>query len=320
MNKLRWFNHQIAEYGISVAIASLLNKVYFYGIHNDKLAYSINVNKHKKIISYLKKQYKEVIGKYKTITEYLNTNDSPIMKGRIWTIWWQGEESAPEHLKMCFNSMRKYACDHEVIVITKENVSEFISIPEHIFLKVENGNISFIHLADFIRMKLLSEYGGLWFDATIFLSDKISEEVFDYDYYTEKQERVRMSCVSEGRWNGTFFSGKPGFPFFNFMVDVLSAFWMDHEQIIDYFLIDYFTQIAYDEIPVFRKALDKVPVNNKLIFEMGKILNEKYDENRYNEITHDTAVHKMQRRNEYIKWTEDGFETYYGHLFFNIQK
>lgn len=310
--KLIWGCNQLKEYGIRVALSTALNKVYFYGTHTDELAYKINKWKHRCIINCLEKKYSNLIECYKEIL-YEGEQES-LYKDYIWTIWWQGEENAPEALKMCYNSMRQNASGHKVVVISESNLNTYIELPEYILKKVEEEKISLIHLADIIRMNLLSKYGGMWLDATIFLTDSIPEEIWQYTYYTGKLKKTKMACVSEGRWNGTFFAGKAGNPFFSFMVEFYNQYWEKHNQVIDYFLIDYMTEIAYTRFGWFRDLLDAVPFNNPDIFKLGPMLNETFNEQIYSEVCKGTVFHKLQRRNSYIEIDENGVQTLYGYL------
>ena len=314
MNKnIEWIKKQWVAFGPMVAISSTLNKVYKYGPHTNNVAYAINKWKHKCIEKALCKKYGYVIERYSAKADALQSQPSKY-GNTIWTIWWQGEENAPEAMKMCYQSMRKFSSGHEVIVISESNYSEYITLPDFVLEKVKDGKINFIHLADIIRMHLMYYHGGLWLDATLFLLEEMPNEIFEYSYFTGKLPRTKMACVSEGRWNGTFFGGHPGNPFFEFMINFYYEYWKHEEQVIDYFLIDYMTDIAYQKIPSFTKQLDAVPVNNEKIFQMNNYLNSAFDSDIYNEIVSTTGFHKLQRRNSYRMTTDDGELTFYGYL------
>lgn len=50
---------------------------------------------------------------------------------KIWTLWWQGVDKMPPIVKATYESI-KNASDKEVVLITKDNVYEYIEIPEYI--------------------------------------------------------------------------------------------------------------------------------------------------------------------------------------------
>lgn len=308
-----WLIQEFKSFGVQVTIYALLNKIYKYGVHQNRVAYKINCLKHKSIRKALRKKYKTIIEQFSNIEESQTCEESKY-KQYIWTIWWQGEENAPDALKMCYKSMRKFSNGHQVVVLSKDNYQQYADIPQYIMDKVEVGKISFIHFADILRMYLLYHYGGMWLDATIFLTKPIDVTIFEWDYYTGKLERQPMACVSEGRWNGTFFAGKPRNVFFDFMITFYYKYWEQEEQEIDYFLIDYMTDIAYEDIPTFKKQLDAVPINNECIFKMNHFLNSKFEATIFNEIIENTSFHKLQRRDVYRTYDEEGNLTFYGYL------
>ena len=92
--------------------------------------------------------------------------------GNIWIFWWQGYDTAPLLVKKCIDSIIKNAGNHPVILITKENWKNYADIPDYIIEKVEKGIITLTHFSDILRMSLVSEHGGLWLDATIFVSSQ----------------------------------------------------------------------------------------------------------------------------------------------------
>lgn len=310
--KLKKIMKMLNEFGIKITFLNYLCFLICKNPEKSDWEYFLLKKKHKAIIHYLEVNYREIIEKYKfNRTKPKDFENS----GIIWTIWWQGEDNAPEALKMCFRSMRKFGNGHKVVVITKDNYLNYIKLPDYILKKVENENINLIHLADIIRMSLMREHGGLWLDATIFLSNEIPEEYFQLKYFTTKLAAKRIACVSEQRWNGTVFGGSAGYIFFNFMVEFYEEYWKRQEKAIDYFLIDYMTEVAYRNIPNFKNALDELPINNVGIFETTPILNQKFNSSSYDTICRDnTCFHKIQRRINYYAETENGEQTLFGFL------
>ena len=74
----------------------------------------------------------------KSFISSATSEDFPVIFSQsniIWTIWWQGEDNAPESMKMCFESMRINSNGHPVIVISEQNLSEYIRLPKYILKK-----------------------------------------------------------------------------------------------------------------------------------------------------------------------------------------
>ena len=122
---------------------------------------------------------KELIARY--TRDYLPAYEPITGSSPIWTCWWQGKNFAPELIKACWNSWKLHVpLEMEIVVITKDNYSEYIEIPEYVLDKVNNGSISLATLSDIIRHSLLYKYGGMWLDATIYMNDDIPIDVFEY--------------------------------------------------------------------------------------------------------------------------------------------
>ena len=124
------------------------------------------LRKHETVLKYLEGRF----GDYYASYDYgapLPPLD-PALEGKIWMCWWQGEENAPEIVRACIDSVRRNAGGHEVVVITDENLSKYVDIPEWALDKVHAGIMSRTHLSDLLRLSLLAEHGGLWLDATFY--------------------------------------------------------------------------------------------------------------------------------------------------------
>lgn len=52
------------------------------------------------------------------------------MERIIWTLWWQGEENAPDLVKACIASMRAHANGADVRVLDERNCASYLTLPE----------------------------------------------------------------------------------------------------------------------------------------------------------------------------------------------
>ncbi len=94
----------------------------------------------------------------------------------VWRLWYQGESEQPDIVKACTRSVEKYACSgdiSEIVLLDKKNIENYIEIPGFIYDKKNNGKISNVNFSDILRSFLLAEHGGIWMDATVYLTDVI---------------------------------------------------------------------------------------------------------------------------------------------------
>ena len=231
-------------------------------------------------------------------------------------MWWQGESNCPAVVKLCWASLRKHCGNHKVIIITKDNYKDYVTIPEYIISKVKAGYISFTHLSDIIRADLLVKYGGLWIDSTMFVADDIPDEAFSLEYYTIRYGEKPVYdwyTISFYRWAGFCFAAKnTDSLLFSFMREMFYEYWNNHDKLMHYLLIDYFLAIAFDEFPEFRQAWENIPVNNSHCLKLAAY--ESWDAEKYAELRQTTRLFKMTYKVKYPVKTDSGSETVYGHL------
>lgn len=122
------------------------------------------IRKHEIMLKYFEQRYGDFYRNYDYDAPMAPVD--PDMEGRIWICWWQGLENAPEIVKCCVESICHNAGNHQVTIITDQNVEQYIKIPKWVKKKQSEGIISRTHLSDLLRLSLLAEYGGLWLDAT----------------------------------------------------------------------------------------------------------------------------------------------------------
>ncbi|WP_395675757.1 capsular polysaccharide synthesis protein [Enterobacter sp.] len=88
------------------------------------------------------------------------SNTEPSQSRIIWICWFQGLESAPELVKRCIESVQRNTPDAQVVILTDDNIPDYLSLPEHIKTKYQAGLISKAQYSDIVRCSLLYQYGG----------------------------------------------------------------------------------------------------------------------------------------------------------------
>jgi hypothetical protein len=103
------------------------------------------------------------------------------MNKTIWTYWENKKRtSKPAYLDLCLETVRMHSPSYEVVVLNERTVREYLpGLREDIFRTREIA-----HRADYIRAKIVYEYGGVWLDGDIILLNEIDveEPLREYDY------------------------------------------------------------------------------------------------------------------------------------------
>lgn len=234
-----------------------------------------------------------------------NIIDHPELKNNaIWTMWWQGEENAPEIVRLCINSMRKYSNGHPVIVLDKDNYTKYIKLPDIIIKRnqeIENdrscmkkNSVDNTKISDILRCALLSYYGGLWCDATIFFSDKIPECYFKDEWSTLGQDNEQY--IGSGKWSGFFMGCQAGSPLLKYIYKMHIEYFEKKRYWVHYLLIDYFIDIAYKEKTKNTIMIDNVNCKNRKCLTFNRKHDDIANEIEIEQFLKKQTIHKLSWR------------------------
>lgn len=307
--RVKELNDRIRNFGLIIAVLeglyyrfSLLD---FFHVRSAFFRY-----KHKTIEAYLSKQMREIIEEYQKITvveENVIKDDSP-----IWVCWWQGEANMPELVKACFGSICRNAGGHPVILVTKDNYSEYATLPSYIVDKFLKGKFSITHFSDLLRISLLYEHGGLWIDSTIWVSQPISS-IVGRTFYTVKKDTC-YDFLSTPLWTSFLYGGGKHNILFAFMREMMWNYLKINNSFMDYFLMDYTFLIAYHNLPMVKKQIDGLPLTNFGLYDLCNSLNTPFYMNSYHKICANSPFHKLTWKASFQKELSNGGQTFYGWL------
>lgn len=297
--RLPSFRLDVNNFGLFVAVTNMFWPVLF---HMPLFVFKVIMSeKHKLITKYLTQRLLPVINRYKES----ESNGIYNPKAPIWVCWLQGEESLPELCKLSLNSIKRHNNGHPVILLSLENYSNYIILPEYIVQKYKSGLIGQAHFADILRTVLLAEHGGCWIDASVLLTDNLKGDIFEYPFYSCKFS-PSPHYITNNIWSNFFLAAQKGAMTFRFVRDMFYEYLKHEDRFIDYFMMDYIIRLGYDLIPAIRREIDKLPFNNTKVHDLYKILDKPYSADLLDEIFEDTYIHKLNWRispNDYREGT-----------------
>ena len=302
----------LKNFGFKISIIELLSKTFFRG--DNGLSHKFHRYKHEVIKKYLRYKYNYIIEETKNKK---GENNEKIKKtDTIWIFWWQGIENAPEIVKKCIKSIDENRKQHKVVIIDKNNYKEYTYIPNYIIEKVEKGKITLTSFSDIVRMDLLYNHGGIWMDATIFMTKELDKDIYNYSLYTIKHNLYSDWHVCKGKWTGFFLAAGKGNKAIEFFRTFFFMYLKEKEMFITYLLIDCIIAIGYEDIGYIKEMIDIIPINNTKVFELAKEMSKTFDENKYALITEKNNIHKLSYKEKY-KIEDKGRETFYSYIFKN---
>jgi len=221
--------------------------------------------------------------------------NEPVYSGKryAWSCWWQGMEEAPDLIKTCINSQKRYLPkETELIIITQDNYRDYVDFPQWLLDKVEDGKVTLTTFSDVIRASLLYKYGGIWLDSTILLTEPLLLDFWDYDVFT----------IREFHYCLPFMGGKPGQKFYRFLMEGFFYYYRNYGYTKYYLLVTYLLDIAMNKYPDVREKYDRLPVKSAGISNINNFdslsyhMHETYTPEVYHKYMEGIYIHKLQRR------------------------
>ena len=228
---------------------------------------------------------------------------------RIWICWFQGLENAPELVKKCYQSVLENNKEKEIILITNDNIHRYVQFPKYILEKWKKGQITNTHMTDLLRLELLTRYGGMWLDATVFCSSS------DIPSYFFESDLFFYQCLKPGRdghasyISSWLISAKSN----NILLAVRELcyeFWKTNDTMWDYFLLHDFISIVLEKYENEWKKI--IPRDNATPHELLLRLFDEYDKEIWKAIKEQTPFHKLTYK--YDKKEMDKSNTFYSHI------
>ena len=183
----------------------------------------------------------------------------------IWTMWWQGEEKAPNIVKSTLYYMRKFAKKHgyRMIVVDSENIEEYVTIPDTIYRKLETKKINLANFSDLVRFMLIDQHGGIWLDSTMYMDREFPISILEREFSSiNHPDGLDISMddnITNKRWVSFCLSGTKG----NIVAKSMKYFMIDqienNKVLPDYFMVDFGLDYLYDEFEEIRDILVSIP-------------------------------------------------------------
>lgn len=259
---------------------------------SDPVARTRNAEDH--IYRALEKKYKQILTEAREPAQNNAGGGSGIPK-IIWWSWLQGLDEAPEITHVCLDSVRRHMPGYEIRLITEANYREYVELPDHVLDRWNRKLMCAAHFSDLLRTELLLRYGGVWIDATVFLTGDGLCSILD-----QTKDLFMPSIIADfygytaENW---LIAACPDNDLLRLTRDLLYAYWKDHKLACDYMIYFLFFTMAakrYEEQwhEVFQYCREPS-------FLLSRELRSPFSERRYMEIKQMTSIHKLIWKKKY---------------------
>ena len=201
---------------------------------NKKLLYYYHAKK------YIKNHYEKYADEINDDVKYGEcVNENP-----IWIYWQQGIENAPDLVKSTINSIKFTMKNKEVIILTKDNLNKYVSLPDYIEKRFQKGQITMAHYSDLLRIELLTTIGGLWVDSTILMTKKpffVDSDIPLFAFKDVSLYRKEELPIAASSWL-IYSNGKSNI--LHLTKELLYEYWKTHNHVSVYLVFHIFFKLA----------------------------------------------------------------------------
>ncbi len=259
----------------------------------------------RKIYNYLDRYNTEIESMYEHQRSKQILKKKPLLNCPIFTMWWQGEDKRPDVVKACNASLQKL--NREVVILTEDNIHEYIDLPEYIWEKYSKGFISRTHLSDIVRVTALAMYGGVWIDSTVYVANDVPNYMTE-SLFVFKQSPQLREIRSYANW---WIAAPPQHEMILRQLSALLVYWKNEDLLLDYYIFHIFWRKILDQNVHLKKEIDDIPTritdSTHLLLRNYK---KEFNENEWREFKAISPVFKCT-----YKWKGlDSINTYYSKL------
>lgn len=243
----------------------------------------------------LEKKYKNRLAEFeKDYNQALPHMES----NKVWICWFQGIEQAPVLVQKCYQSVKENLTDRDVVLITTENMIDYVNFPDNILDKWNRGLITHTHMTDLLRLELLIKYGGMWLDATVLCTEKrdnIPDFYFDSDLFMYQLLKPGRDGHAQliSSW---LISAKSNNKLLMAVRYLCYEYWNENTEMLDYFLLHDFISIVLESFP--EDWMKIIPKDNATPHVLLLRLFEQYDKRMWESIKTQTPFHKLSYKFE----------------------
>lgn len=213
----------------------------------------------------------------------------------IWFCWLQGLEQVPPIVMACYRSLRQHLSDREIRVVTEENWSGFVELPEHIVLRWEKKQMPPALFTDLLRLQLLIRYGGTWIDSTVLCTGTAhAKELLDADLFLFQYRPPESSPATFEGISNWFITSCTNNPVLLVLRDLLYAYWRDYDCTLYYFIFHLFFSMLAKEYP---EAIAEMPYGYSVwSHTLQRHWEEPFSQNKWDKLTSIVDFHKLTYR------------------------
>ncbi|MCL2843969.1 MAG: capsular polysaccharide synthesis protein [Chitinivibrionia bacterium] len=235
----------------------------------------------------------------------------------IWQFWDNPTgKKTPEIVKSSLETVKKFKGNFEHKILNNSTIENYSDLPGYILDKLKKGHIDYAHFSDLLRLNLLKNHGGIWLDATAYMTNFVPQYIADEDFFVFLTGNLTHFPYSF--MQNCFIRSKKGNFLCEAWYEMCVEFWKKETKTLDYFQHQLMFKALVLNNPTAKNLFEKMPhISEDQTHQLvGDNLIRKFDENEWAQIKGASFFQKTRykiKRNE-IACSADYSDTYFSML------
>jgi len=235
----------------------------------------------------------------------------------IWQFWDNpAKQKTPEIVKASFRTVEKFKGNLEHKILDNSTIGDYSDLPGYVFDRLKKGQMRYAHFSDLLRLNLLKNHGGVWMDATLYMTGFLPEYITREDFFvflTDKQTRFPYSFMQN-----CFIRAKIGSFLCEAWYLMCVEYWKKESRRIDYFQHQLMFKALVSKNSTAKDLFAKMPhvSEDETLQLVGNNLLWKFDADKWERIRKmsffQKTIYKINKKN--IANADDYPETYFSML------
>lgn len=210
----------------------------------------------------------------------------------IWQYWHQGAKEVPKIIKKCLLSVKEQMKGYKQIVLDYNSIKDYVELPDRYYQLLEDKKMKIAHFSNVLRVYLLEKYGGTWIDSTIYLTDKIPDEIMNSNFCILQKDI--LSDLSGNNNSCFFIHNKEYSAHIAMMKNILDKYWAENDFVINYFMFEHISTMLSQIKGELKDEWDNMPrYSAEITGELQKHLFDEFKIDEFEKIKKLTPIHKL---------------------------
>jgi len=176
----------------------------------------------------------------------------------LWQFWDNPVGKAtPNIIKSSFETSEKFKGNFEHRILDNSTFENYTDLPDYVLDKFKKGQIGYAHFSDLLRLNLLKNHGGVWLDATGYMTDFIPKYILNEDFFVFLTGN--MTGFPYAFMQNCFIRSKKGSFLCEAWYQMCIEFWKKETKVFEYFQHQLMFKTLVQKNPIAKELFNKMP-------------------------------------------------------------